>query len=85
MPLGFVSGLWLAAFISFSLNSASPWLSIGNIFTAWKVRRQPPNAREGSGNTLFVRWRKKEDFLKALAAWRSAGNFAVKIPQTRKP
>ena len=26
-----------------------------------------------------------EDFLKALAAWRAAGNFAVKIPQTRKP
>ncbi len=34
---------------------------------------------------FFVPWRKKEDFLKALAAWRAAGNFAVKIPQTRKP
>ncbi len=30
---------------------------------------------------FFVPWRKKEDFLKALAAWLSAGNFAVKIPR----
>jgi hypothetical protein len=62
MPLGFVSGFWLAELIFSSLNSASPWLSIGNIFTAWKVRRQPPNAREGSGNTLFCSMEKKGRF-----------------------